>query len=120
MSYELFQQGPAVYVPIILLSLIITLGAYCAFPLIFAKFRKKIITKKKYRVLCYCVNLAVMALFIVKNGHHAIVSRDIFEEAQRILNNKSHYKITSTSHPKVESEYTHFVYCPYCNNYYLD
>ncbi len=68
MSYELFQQGPAVYVPIILLSLIITLGAYCAFPLIFAKFRKKIITKKKYRVLCYCVNLAVMALFIVKNG----------------------------------------------------
>ena len=58
-------------------------------------------------------------LFIVKNGHHAIVSRDIFEEAQRILNNKSHYKITSTSHPKVESEYTHFVYCPYCNNYYF-
>lgn len=68
MSYELFQQDPAVYVPIILVSLIITLGAYCAFPLIFAKYRKKIITKRKYRVLCYCVNFAVMVLFIAING----------------------------------------------------
>ena len=63
MSYELFQQGPAAYVPIILVSLIITLLAYCAFPLIFARLRKKTITKRKYKVLCYCVNFAVMILF---------------------------------------------------------
>jgi len=68
MSYELFQQGPAVYVPVILISLVITLGAYCAFPLIFAKVRKKIITKRKYKVLCYCVNFAVMILFVALNG----------------------------------------------------
>ena len=51
MSYELFQQGPAVYVPVILISLVITLGAYCAFPLIFAKVRKNIITKRKTNAL---------------------------------------------------------------------
>ena len=31
MSYELFQQGPAVYIPIILLSLVITVVAYGTF-----------------------------------------------------------------------------------------
>ena len=68
MTYELFQQGPAVYVPILLLSLVITVVAYGAFPLIFAKVRKSPITKKKYRGLCYGINVAVMFLFIVMNG----------------------------------------------------
>lgn len=68
MSYELFEQGPAVYIPILLVSLIITLAVYSAFPLIFARTRKKTITKRKYRVLCYCVNFVVMVLFIVMNG----------------------------------------------------
>ena len=66
--YELFQQGPAVYVPVLLLSLVITIVAYGAFPFIFSKVRKNPITKKKYRSLCYGINAAVMFLFIVING----------------------------------------------------
>ena len=42
--------------------------AYGAFPLVFAKARKSPITKKKYRGLCYGINVAVMFLFIVING----------------------------------------------------
>ena len=34
MSYEMFQQGPAVYVPILLSSLVLTIIAYMAYPLI--------------------------------------------------------------------------------------
>ena len=68
MSYELFEQGPAAYIPVILVSLVITLAAYGAFPLIFAKTRKKIITKRKYNVLCYCFNILVMILFVAING----------------------------------------------------
>lgn len=68
MSYELFEQGPAAYIPVLLVSLIITLIAYSAFPLIFARARKKTITKRRYHVLCYCVNFAVMVLFIAVNG----------------------------------------------------
>lgn len=68
MNYELFQQGPAVYIPIILLSLVITVVAYGAFPFIFSKARNKSITKKKYRRLRYGINAAVMFLFIVING----------------------------------------------------
>lgn len=68
MTYELFQQGPATYVPIILVSLVITLAAYGAFPLILARARKKTITKRKYNLLCFCVNFLVMVLFIVVNG----------------------------------------------------
>ena len=68
MSYELFEQGPAAYIPVILVSLVITLAAYGAFPLIFARTRKKIITKRKYNVLCYCFNILVMILFIAING----------------------------------------------------
>ena len=68
MSYELFQQGPAAYIPVLLLSLVITVVAYGAFPFIFAKVRKTPITKKKYRRLCYGINIAVMFMFIVING----------------------------------------------------
>lgn len=68
MSYELFQQGPAAYIPVLLLSLVITVVAYGAFPFIFAKVRNTPITKKKYRRLCYGINIAVMFMFIVING----------------------------------------------------
>ena len=68
MTYELFQQGPGVYIPILLLSLIITILGYGAFPFIFARTRKKPVTKKKYRWLCYGINFGVMFLFIVFNG----------------------------------------------------
>lgn len=30
MSYELFQQGPAAYIPVILVSLVVTVVAYGA------------------------------------------------------------------------------------------
>lgn len=67
--YELFQQGPAAYVPVILASLVVTLIAYGAFPLILARTRKKVITKRKYKWLCYGINLLVMFLFfVVING----------------------------------------------------
>ena len=66
--YELFQQGPEVYVPILLIMLMITLVAYAMFPLIFAYKRKKIITKKKYNLLCYGINFLVMLFFVIING----------------------------------------------------
>lgn len=66
--FELFQQGPAVYIPVLLIMLGITLLAYGAFPIIFAKTRKKTITKKKYNLLCYGINFFVMFLFIAFNG----------------------------------------------------
>ena len=68
MSYETFQQGPAVYIPLLLISLLVTLVAYGAFPLIFARVRKASITKKKYNLICFGVNLLIMILFIALNG----------------------------------------------------
>lgn len=68
MTYELFRQGPAVYIPVLLIMLGITLLAYGAAPTIIAKTRKKTITKKKYHLLCYGINFFVMCLFIVFNG----------------------------------------------------
>lgn len=67
MSYEMFEQGADVYVPAIILSLIVTLLAYGAFPLIFAGVRSEKITKRKYNVLCYVVNAVVMLLFLLAN-----------------------------------------------------
>ena len=41
--------------------------------------------------------------YIVKDGHPAIFTRDIFQEAHRIIDkNKSHCKIISNNHPKVD------------------
>ena len=68
MSYELLQQDPAVYIPVILISFLVTLVAYGAFPLIFARKRKDVISKKKYKGLCYCINGFVMLLFVAVNG----------------------------------------------------
>lgn len=68
MSYETFQQGPAVYIPLLLISLLVTLVAYGAFPLIFARVRKTGITKKKYNLICFGVNFLIMILFIALNG----------------------------------------------------
>lgn len=69
MNYELFEQGPEVYIPVLLLNLVITVLAYGAFPLIFAKARNIPITKKKYKRLCYGINFAVMFVFmIIRSG----------------------------------------------------
>ena len=63
MLTDALLQGPEVYIPYILLSLVLTLAAYGAFPLIFARGRKTVITRKKYNLLCYGINLLVMFVF---------------------------------------------------------
>ena len=68
MPYEVFEAGPAVYVPYILISLAITLIAYGMFPLIFARARRKVITRKKYRMFCFAFNLLVVIGFCIING----------------------------------------------------
>lgn len=68
MSYELFEQGPSAYIPTLLFSLVVTIFAYGAFPFIFAKTRNTPITKKKYKRLCYGINVVAMFLFMVING----------------------------------------------------
>lgn len=62
--YDLFMQGPGIFIPVLLLSLLITLFGYGAFPIIFSKVRKKQITKRKFTLLCYSINLLVMIVFI--------------------------------------------------------
>ena len=47
MSYDLFEQGPAVYIPYMLLLILLTAILYGIIPLIIAMVRKKKITKKK-------------------------------------------------------------------------
>lgn len=66
--YELFQMGPQVYIPYLLIALAITVLCYCFIPLLIALIRKKPITKKRYRVFCYLFNIAVMFLFVVIAG----------------------------------------------------
>ena len=66
--YELFKQGPATFIPVLLISIIVTLLAYGAFPVIFAKLYRQTITKKEYRKLCFGVNIAVLLIFVVING----------------------------------------------------
>lgn len=68
MTYELFQLGPTAYIPVLLVSLIITLVKYGAFPLIFSKIRRKIITQKQYILLCYVVNFLVYIVFAAVNN----------------------------------------------------
>lgn len=69
MSYfELYQENPSLFLIVLLISFIMTIFVYGAFPLIFAKTTKKPITKKKYKRLCYGLNIIGMACFIVLNG----------------------------------------------------
>ena len=63
MSYEIFQEGPAVYIPVLIVSLLITVIAYGAIPVIIAKTRKSRISKKSYRWMCFGWNILVMVLF---------------------------------------------------------
>lgn len=63
MTLELFEQGPGVYIPVLAISLLITVAVYCAFPLLYAKLRKKPITAIKYRVHCFLGNFLIMLLF---------------------------------------------------------
>ena len=67
MWYEIFLQGPEAYIPILIISLLLTILGYSLFPVIFAMVRKKPISKKKYRFICYCTNLFIMIIFITIN-----------------------------------------------------
>ena len=66
--FELLQESFGLFILTIIISLIVTLIVYSAFPLIFSRTRKSNITKEKYYTLCYCINFAVMLLFIAING----------------------------------------------------
>ena len=69
MSYfEIYQKNPGLLFLIIIISLVITLLVYGAFPIIFAKTRKKPISIKKYKRLCYGINAICLVFFIIING----------------------------------------------------
>lgn len=68
MNYEMFLQGPEVYIPSLIISVVFTLIGYGLFPFIFARVRNKSITRKKYYFFCYGVNLIVMIMAIAVNG----------------------------------------------------
>lgn len=68
MSYELFEQGPGVYVPVLLISLVLTMVTYGAFPLLFAKLRKAPITTKGYKTICFVVNFFLLLITVAFNG----------------------------------------------------
>ena len=66
--FELFEESPLMFFVLLLISFALTLLVYSAFPVIFAKTRKTPITKKKYKHLCYGINLIGMVFFVVING----------------------------------------------------
>lgn len=68
MTLELFELGPGVYIPYLILSFLITAGSYAIFPLLFARIRKKNITARKFRFFCFLFNFMIMAFFIALNG----------------------------------------------------
>ena len=68
MFFDIFQQGPAVYIPILIISLLITLISYCSFPLLFAMIRKSPISSKNYSTFCYVFNGVIAFVFVIING----------------------------------------------------
>ena len=66
--FELFQESPGIFFLVLIISLIVTLFVYGAFPIIFAKARKTPITKKKYKRLCYGINFIGIILFVALDG----------------------------------------------------
>ena len=66
--WELFQESPALFFLVLIISLVVTLFVYGAFPIIFAKVRKTPITKKKYKWLCYGINFIGVILFVALDG----------------------------------------------------
>lgn len=78
--YELFQQGPAVYIPTILFSLLITLVVYCAVPLGICFMRKKPIKSSKYLLLSYGINFAISIIVFQSSGSAWLLWTAIFTE----------------------------------------
>lgn len=63
-----YNQDLSTSISLFIVSLGLTVLAYCAFPLIYAKSRKIAIHKKKYTRLCYGINFLVMLVFVIING----------------------------------------------------
>ena len=61
-------QNPSINILSLIISLGLTVLAYCAFPLIYANNCKKAIPKKKYTKLCYGINFLIMLVFALING----------------------------------------------------
>lgn len=53
------EQGTMTEIATILLNLVLTMVLYGAFPMVFAVTRKKAIRDRKYKILCYVVNLLI-------------------------------------------------------------
>lgn len=69
MSYiELLENSPVLFIAILFISFMVTILVYGAFPIIFSIFRKAPITKKKYKILCYGINLIGLLFFLLLNG----------------------------------------------------
>lgn len=68
MSYQLLQEDPALFLLMFAISFVLTIFVYGLFPWVFAKTRKTLITKKKYKRLCYGINAIGMLFFILLNG----------------------------------------------------
>ena len=131
-GYDLYQQGPDVYIPVLLVSLAITILAYGAFPFIFAKIRKSPITKKKYKQFCYGINAAVMFVFLaigggVSNGAPYLLWTWVFsrygikELGQRgIMQDSDHYSRTNYRFECTTCGYKDTIsldVCPKCGAY---
>lgn len=65
MTLELFEQGPGVYIPVLVLSLLVTLIAYGAYPLLYARLKKKPISRTKYKLKCWFFNVLPMLAFFL-------------------------------------------------------
>lgn len=61
--FDLYGQEPGKFIIVLIALLITTVVSYATFPLAFAIIRKKSITMKKYKRLCYGVNFAIMLIF---------------------------------------------------------
>lgn len=72
MTYDLYAEGPNVYVPYLLISILFTVLAYCMFPLVFASLRKKPISSRKYSAICFGVNFIVMLVFVLFGSTSAV------------------------------------------------
>lgn len=66
--YELLQEDPGLFIIVLSISIVLTLLVYGAFPIIFAKSRKTPITKKKYKRLCYGINIIGFVFFALIDG----------------------------------------------------
>lgn len=69
MTYlDYYEQGPEVLLAVFLFSLVVTIFAYGLFPFIYVRIKKKSITEKKFKRICYGINAIPMIFFFLLNG----------------------------------------------------